>query len=519
MEKKLYEWLPHIEDSVPKEAYGYPISMYSIALEGWRRGLSLKFKNNNRSSSVINYSLSDGESTYNFMGSRGSLVTNEANKICSDKYLTKRYLSQAGVSIPKGNFFDETVSDADILNSAKKLGFPLVIKPITGAGGRGVIANIKSEEDFSTALDYVKNDLNYKKIIIENHIEGKDYRVFVIGDKVIGAINRIPANVVGNGVSSIQELLDKKNQEKRKNPALKSSPIRKDKEMMSLLNNIGYTMDSVPANGERVFLKTKSNISAGGEPIDATDIITDEVKNNAIKAIQAIPGLVQGGVDILWDSATNHLAVLEVNTLPSIRTHLFPIEGTARDVPKAIIDYYFPKTKANHNSPLYYFDIAGVFKGFKDRTLQVVSIPDHPQGKLESYRYIFKNIDKTLVTKRKVHKIAKALELHGFIQSKGKSVLEIIISGQSDKVNTFKKTLSSELKLTDFVEYKWERPVKIGFEIIDSKPVKKKRKDSIKQSEYKRIEKERDFYRRKYHEIQNSKVWKYANVLRKLKRD
>lgn len=519
MKKKLYTWLSHIEDSIPKEAYGYPISMYSIALEGWRRGLSLKFKNNNKVSSVINYSLSDGENTYYFMGSRGSLVTSEANKICSDKYLTKKYLSKADVSIPEGSFFDETVSNTDILSYAKELDFPLVIKPITGAGGKGVIANIQNEENFSAALNYVRDELNYKKIIVERHIEGRDYRVFVIGNKVIGAINRIPANVVGNGVNSVQELLDEKNQEKKKNPALKSSPIKKDKEMLSLLNNIGYSMDSVPGKGERVFLKSKSNISAGGEPIDATDIITDEIKDNAIKAVQAIPGLVQGGVDVLWDSATNKLAILEINTLPSIRTHLFPIEGQARDVPKAIIDYYFPKTKANHDLPLYYFDIADVFKGFKNRTLQEVSIPDHPEGELVAFRYLIRDADRPQIIKRKIHKVAKKLELDGFIQTKGKNSLELIISGQSKKVKDFKKALSSELKGRDFDKSEWGNPVKVGFEIILNTPSANKQKSSsIKKSEYNRIERERDFYKKRYQEIQNSKVWKVSNVLRKFKK-
>lgn len=518
MENKLYTWLPHIENSIPKEAYGYPISMYSIALEGWRRGLSLKYQNNNKISSVINYSLSNGENTYYFMGSRGSLITSEANKICRNKYLTKKYLSEAGVSIPKGDYFDETVSDTHILTFVKELEFPLVIKPINGAGGRGVIANIKNQENFSAALDYVRNELNYKEVIIEKYIEGKDYRVFVIGDKVIGAINRIPANIIGNGASTVQELLEKKNQEKRKNPALKSSPIKKDKEMFTLLADNGYTMDSIPSKGERVFLKTKSNISAGGEPIDATDIITDNVKDNAIRAIQAIPGLVQGGVDVLWDSTTNKLAIIEINTIPSIRTHLFPIEGKARDVPKAIIDYYFPETKSNHDFPLYYFDIADIFKSFKDRTLQEVSIPAHPQGELVAFRYIIRNVEKPKMIKSKIHNIAKRLELHGSIQSKGKNSLEIIISGQSEKVKVFKKTISHELKDMDADETIWKNPVNIGFEIIDPRAVTKKRNSSVKKSEYKRLEKERDFYKKKYQEIQNSKVWRFSNILRKLKK-
>ncbi|MFD1609355.1 acylphosphatase [Oceanobacillus luteolus] len=522
MEKR---WLSHLEGCLPTEARGYPVSMYSIALEGWRRGLSVKFENNNRVRSVIRYSLSDGVKTHYFMGSRGDLVTKEAMRITGDKSLTKKYLAEAGVMIAQGQVFDENVDDDTIIDYAVELGFPVVIKPISAAGGRGVIANIKDKDGFLEAVKYVRNDLNYKEVIVEKHVDGLDYRVYVVGNKVIGAINRIPANVMGDGKKTINQLLQEKNKEKKKNPALTDSPIKKDDEMMSLLKEQGYTLDSVPPKGKRVYLKSKSNISAGGEPIDATDQLTEEVKKNAIKAVNAIPGLAQSGVDILWDSATNDMAVIELNNIPSIRTHLFPLEGQARDVPKAIVDHYFPNSEANHRSPLYYFDIGDIFRGFTNNELKEVAIPNHPKGELISKHLVVSNVKNRALFMKKNFKLAKSLLLNGFINSLNKNKVEILVSGQIDKVNNYIDTITAS-KTVKVKESNWDKPVKLGFERLkkeSSKTSSKKKSISsssdieILRKEFKRLEKERDFYKKKYHSVSNSKVWRLANVLRKIK--
>jgi D-alanine-D-alanine ligase-like ATP-grasp enzyme/acylphosphatase len=505
-------WLSHLKDSVPKEAYGYPVGMYSIALEGWRRGLSLKFINNNRPRTVIKYVLSDGDKSHSYTAALGDGVTNEAKKICNNKHLTKEYLSKANVSIPIGEFFSADKNDDEIIEFAKKLGFPVVIKPISGYGGRGVIANIKDLKSLKEALQYVRSDLKYKDVIVEQYYTGDDYRLYVIDGKVEGVINRIPANVVGDGSRTISELLEEKNKLKRINPALKGSPIKKDKELTTLLNSYGYTIDSIPNKGEMVFLKTKSNISAGGEPVDATDKVTEKVKTNAIKALQAIPGLPHGGVDVLWDPKKDSVAVLEVNYIPSIRTHLFPMIGNARDIPKAIVDYYFPQTKQNIEEPLYYFDIGDIYKGFQNNTLQSVSIPEYPAG-AQTYQYFkINNISRVHVKKRRIQKLAKSLHLNGFVQVSGRKSLNVLISGTNDKLQKF--ISKSKLKLDELEKSEWKKPIKIGFEIIDEKS----KNSTIKQRELDRLKKERDFYKDKYREIKNLKTPLYRKLINKIKR-
>lgn len=509
-----YIWLPHL--TIPEEAFGYPVSMYSIALEGWRRGLELKFENNNRVKSIIKYSLSDGKKTHYFTGSKGDLVSREAIKICSNKALTKEYLSKANVTIAEGKLFDKDASEEELLSYAYEIGFPVVIKPVRGAGGRGVIADLREEDVFLKSLKYVR-ELGHDRIIVEKHIDGKDYRVYVVGNQVVGAINRIPANVVGDGKKTIDQLIKDKNNEKKNNPAITDSPIRKDDELLAQIKKYGYTLNSIPNKDERIFLKTKSNISAGGEPIDATDKLSDEVKENAVKAVKAIPGLNHGGVDILWNSSSNQMAVLEVNTIASIRTHLFPLQGKARDIPKAIVDFYFPDTKANHEQPLYYFEIGDILKGFTNNRFKEISIPNYPKGDLVSKRILIDNVKKIQAFTRKKFKVAKNLRLNGYIKNISKRTVEIIISGQKEKVDKFENELNKEIESKNIQVFEWNEPIKIGFErILESASSRYNKSDlAIIKKESIRLEKERDFYKEKYKKVVNSRVWRLANIMRK----
>src|SRR5690625_4879964 len=219
------DWLPHLKDSVPKDVQGLKVTSYSIALEGWRRGLILKYYNRRRNPLRIRYSLSDGEKEIIFAGSRGSPVSNEAVKICIDKYLTKKYLKEANVPTPEGALFNSEHSKDEILSYAKELGYPLVVKPVDGSGGKGVIANIRTEQELLDALSIVRDDMKFEKIIVEEYFEGTDYRIYVIGDKVVAAFDRIPANVIGDGKNTIAKLLEWKIEERKRNQGLNIRPI------------------------------------------------------------------------------------------------------------------------------------------------------------------------------------------------------------------------------------------------------------------------------------------------------
>lgn len=534
MTTKHYQWLPHLENSIPKEAQGYTVSMYSVALEGWRRGLTLKFINKNRSKALTVFSLSKDNTERIFIGSHGSKTTRKAVNICKDKHLTKKFLIEAGVPTPEGDLFKQESSNEEIIKYANKLGYPIVIKPVSGKGGNGVIANIQNKRELKDALTYVRNELNMKDVIVEKHYDGKGYRIYVIGDKVIGAFDRIPANVIGDGKHNIKTLLKKKIEERNLNPALFNRPIKIDKEMHNMLESKGYDLNSIPSKGERVILKTKNNVSSGGDSIDVTDELTEEIKAIAINAVRAIPGLGHAGVDVIFNEKENTSVVLEINSRPSIRNHLFPNEGKARDIPKAIIDYYFPETKSIETLkfPLYYFDFQHVFDNFKKGNAKEITIPDIPKGELTAVRFEVSGTLHGVNFGGWIRRQTRALELNGFIKFVGPGNAEIVVSGSKDSVDKFENLIrdnsSKRAKIEQIKKEDYNKPIKIGFEIIRSKeklkdgyyPVhlkdegKRRMKKSLKRSESSTLRKERDFYKKRYEEMRNSTSWRVTKPLR-----
>src|SRR5690625_4793003 len=418
--------------------------MYSIALEGWRRGLTLTFSNKKRRRSELIYSLADENKEHTFTVTPWDLTSNEARENCRNKHMTKENLITKKLTTPTREVIQKDTSDQNILKYAKTKGFPCVIKPSDGTGGAGVIANIKTEKEFIEALEYVRYDLKYPEVIVEKFFEGEDYRVYVVGEKVIGAFIRIPANVIGDGRSDVRELLKKKMGERDKNPALFKRKIKIDKEMHNMLREKGYTLDSVPSEGERVILKSKNNVSSGGDPIDVTSDLTDEIKEIALNATKAIPGLANAGVDIMVDEKKNTGVVLEINSQASIRSHLFPMEGRARDIPKAIIDYYFPETKSVNEPPLYYFDLGNVFKSIQNGIDKEIVVPAAPTGKLSSTRFVVSGDVQEASYEKWVRIQSLNLNLNGHIKQLKNGDASVVISGSVKSIDLFREILKNK---------------------------------------------------------------------------
>src|SRR5690606_6662199 len=337
-------------------------------------------------------------------------------KIAKDKYITKNYLLEKNVSVPQGKKFDKTTDDEMILNYANQLGYPVVLKPTNANLGEGVIANIQNKGELEQALKQVRNDLGYQNVIVEKHIEGEEVRVYVINGKVIAAMKRIPAYIIGDGKHTIKELIALKNEERRKNPNYKGRNIIIDKELKQNIEKVGYDLNSILEEGKQLFLRNKSNISAGGESIDVTDEITDEIKNLAVAATKAIPGLAQAGVDIIVNEKENSGAVLEINTRPGIGGHLFPSEGKARDIPKAIIDYYFPNTKRMKNSTQCYFDYGSIQELLNSGLAEEVIVPPVPTADAIIKEFYIKGNLNSLSLKRRIQRLALGANLYGYLE-------------------------------------------------------------------------------------------------------
>lgn len=522
MELNNNEWLSHLENCIPDAAKGYNLSMYTIALEAWRRGITVKFFNNTPRQARIKYSLSYKEKTHIFSGSRGDLVSKKAIKICMNKQLTKDYLQKSGVPTPKGIEIFADTSEEEVLRHANSIGYPLVVKPSNGKGGHGVIANIKNDGQLIKALNYVRGELNYSELIIEKHINGVDHRVFVLGNKVIGAFSRIPANVIGDGHNNIKMLLKEKNKKRNLNPSLNGIPIKIDTEMHDILKQQGYTLESIPKKGERVFLKSKNNVSSGGDSTDSTDQLSEEVKKIAIDAVKAIPGLVQGGVDIIVDTENNTGEVLEINSLPSIRNHLFPMEGKARDIPKAIVDFYFPETRVVKNSYKYYFDFDTVIDNFIRRVSNEFLIPPLPKGDINFKQFIVSGKIKNKSTLNNwIKRQTRRFKVDGYLEYLESNKVLIVVAAEQKILDKFEYAVKTRFPNLNIVQKDWIKPIKLGFEIkekhVEQKDILNTDQYLNLKKELEKVKRELDFYKQKNEKMEKSTSWRITAPIRKVR--
>ncbi|WP_404331283.1 cyanophycin synthetase [Mesobacillus maritimus] len=259
-----------------------------------------------------------------------------------DKQATKDALASCGLPVPTGKVVR---SFKDIFKVAENLQFPLVIKPLNGRQGQGVITNIKDKDELFNVVNCM--DHHVKEFILEKHYEGHDYRLLVIGGKLIAASLRLPPFVIGNGHDSIRRLIEIEN----KNPLRgegHEKPMTKipfNFTVTCFLEKFDLQMNSVPAKGEIVQVVGNANLSTGGQAIDVTDEVHPTIKEIAETAAKVI-GLDVAGIDFIskdiskpYDPHTS--AIIEVNAAPGIRMHLFPSKGKRRDVGKAIVESLF----------------------------------------------------------------------------------------------------------------------------------------------------------------------------------
>src|SRR5947209_15457535 len=264
-------------------------------------------------------------------------------EIAGDKDLTKALLGTHGVPVPRGETC-RTIEGA--LEIADDIGWPVVVKPLDASQGRGIATNIRSESELRTAFEQAQQ--HRKTIVVERHLEGNDYRLLVINKKFVAAAHRVPAQVTGDGVRTIRELVDAANADPRRGEAHEKvlTRIKIDCATERLLALRGLTADSIPRDGERILLKTTANLSTGGTAVD----VTDRVHPANIELAERIACLVDldiAGIDIVATSIETPLdenggGIVEVNAAPGFRMHLAPTEGKPRPVGEAVVDLLFP---------------------------------------------------------------------------------------------------------------------------------------------------------------------------------
>jgi cyanophycin synthetase len=265
-----------------------------------------------------------------------------AESIAQDKELTKKLLDAAGVPVPHGRM---ALDADDAWAAALEIGLPVVIKPKDGNQGKGVTVNITTREQmqagFAAASEF-RDD-----IMVERYLRGDDFRLLVVGDKLVAAARRDPPQVIGDGVLTVRQLVDRVNLDPRRGNG-HSTPLTKirfDDIALASLATQGYEADSVPPRGRRVILRNNANLSTGGAATDVTDDVHPEVAARAVAAAQMV-GLDICGVDLVCDSVLKPIeeqggGVVEVNAAPGLRMHLSPSFGKGRAVGEAIISSMF----------------------------------------------------------------------------------------------------------------------------------------------------------------------------------
>ncbi|QLE56242.1 cyanophycin synthetase [Nostoc sp. TCL26-01] len=269
-------------------------------------------------------------------------------ELACDKEATKRILAATGVPVPRGtviNFLDDLEEAIEYVG-----GYPIVIKPLDGNHGRGITIDIRTWEEAEAAYEAARQVS--RSIIIERYYVGRDHRVLVVDGKVVAVAERVPAHVIGNGRSTIADLVEETNLDPNRGEGHDKvlTKIELDRTSYQLLERQGYTLNSVPPKGTICYLRATANLSTGGVAVDRTDEIHPENIWLAQRVVKII-GLDIAGLDIVTTDISRPLrevdgVIVEVNAAPGFRMHVAPSQGIPRNVAGAVMDMLFPNEQS-----------------------------------------------------------------------------------------------------------------------------------------------------------------------------
>ena len=269
-----------------------------------------------------------------------------AVELACDKEGTKTILEDAGVPVPRGT----TIQYEDELENAiaDVGGYPIVIKPLDGNHGRGITIDINSWRDAQDAYDLASAESRSRTVIVERFYRGSDHRVLVIDGKVVAVAERVPAHVVGDGRTTISELIERANQDPRRGEGHENvlTNITINKTAIGVLQRQGFDLNTVLKSDEIAYLRATANLSTGGVAIDRTEDIHPE-NRWLCQRIAKLIGLDIAGIDLVTLDIANPLrevggVVVEVNAAPGFRMHAAPSIGLPRNVAAPVLDMLFP---------------------------------------------------------------------------------------------------------------------------------------------------------------------------------
>lgn len=273
-----------------------------------------------------------------------------ASVVTADKALAKRLMAEAGLSVCKGaNFYPDQIDEA--LACAQELGFPVVIKPCHGSHGEQVHMNISSLPEAKLAIDEVTYRHPGRSFLVEEQFDGSEFRIFVtrLGDYAV--LLREPAHVDGNGSSTIFGLIEAEN-EARSARANCLCPIVLDQIAKAHLSRQGFDLSHIPVPGERIYLRSNSNVAQGGVCEDYTDKVHPSVIELAFRALATFPGVPFAGIDFMSNDISSlqephDYRIVEINSAPGLHMHMRPGRGQPRNVAAFVADLIFPEVASS----------------------------------------------------------------------------------------------------------------------------------------------------------------------------
>jgi cyanophycin synthetase len=297
--------------------------------------------------------------------------------IAQDKELTRRLLYSSGIPVPEGYV---VTTKEEAWEKAMEIGVPVVVKPQCGNHGRGVSTNLITQQEVELAFENAEKE--EPTIIVEKFFEGDDYRMLVIGNQLVAVARREPPKVIGDGVSSISQLVHIVNQDPLRSDGHSTvmSHIPLDDVSKAVLAQQGLTVEDVPDVNQVVYIRRNANLSSGGTACDVTDLVHPQVAARVIEAAQVV-GLDIAGIDVVARDISvplesQNAGIVEVNAGPGLRMHIQPSEGKGRPVCEAIVDMLFP---SGNNGRIPIVAITGV--NGKTTTTRLIAHIFHLSGK------------------------------------------------------------------------------------------------------------------------------------------
>ena len=265
--------------------------------------------------------------------------------IAGDKQLTRQLLESAGLPVPPGRIV-RTADEA--AEAAKRIRFPVVVKPLDGNHGRGVGLDLTSVRAVRGAFSRAVKESRRGWVVVEGMVSGRDYRLLVIGGHMVAVAERVPAHVIGDGKHTVRELVAAANADPRRGIGHEKvlTRIKIDEVAEALVGSQGYELDGVPETDTRVLLAATGNMSTGGSAIDRTWDAHEDNVEIAEEAARVV-GLDVAGIDFIAPDITVPVretggAIVEVNAAPGFRMHTHPTDGEPQYVARPVIDLLFP---------------------------------------------------------------------------------------------------------------------------------------------------------------------------------